>query len=129
MFAEVAVSRRFASVRKMHLAPKRADRSVCQPKLLATLGSDTPPGPTTQSNSNGDFLTFGDKARINGLAHGCLVSASGQEDPAAISAPLSLGVKFRFPETETAAARDSVRMRRLLGGKAEHLWRVIRGGE
>ena len=39
----------------------------------------------------------------------------------AIFGGLSLTAKSRFPETETAEGRDSVRMRRLLRRKAEHL--------
>jgi hypothetical protein len=43
------------------------------------------------------------------------------ETGASGSVGLSLAAKSRFPETETAEGRDSVRMRRLLRRKAEHL--------
>jgi hypothetical protein len=39
--------------------------------------SSSPPSPTTQSQSNGDFPAFSEKPRIGGLASGRLVSVKG----------------------------------------------------
>jgi hypothetical protein len=39
--------------------------------------SSSPPSPTTQSHSNGDFPAFGEDRRIDGLARGRWVSVSG----------------------------------------------------
>jgi len=41
------------------------------------VGGSSPPGPTTQSHSNGDFPAFGEDRRIDVLARGRWVSASG----------------------------------------------------
>jgi hypothetical protein len=54
----------------------------------------------------------------------------------AVSPHLSLAVKSRFPETETAAGRDRFDRRALLGGEAQNLvlarpfgWQIAKTGD
>ena len=79
------------------------------------------PGPPRSPIRTEISRVLANRPEISGPARRRLVSVNGRADPAAISAPLSLAVKFGFPETETATARDLVRMRRLRWRKAEHL--------
>ena len=109
------------------------------------VGGSSPPGPTTtHSRSNGDFLVSGKLPRIGGVVGVAFVSAattlslqgcqsasdraprsaskgSMPKHSRAVSAPLSLPPKFRFPATETLVRRDWVRMRRLLSWEAEQV--------
>src|SRR5262249_53592670 len=76
------------------------------------VGGSNPPGPTTQSSATGDFLNALPKApNWRGSVRRFVPQRPRCYGEAVASARFFLAPKFRFPETETARGRDSVRMR------------------
>ena len=74
------------------------------------VGGSNPPGPTTQSYATGDFLKEYEKPRIGGIRATVRSQRRHRYSRQVVSAHFSLAPKSRFPETETARGRDSVRM-------------------
>src|ERR1700751_3327925 len=66
--------------------------------------------PTTQSYATGDFLKEYEKPRIGGIRATVRSQRRHRYRRQVVSAHFSLAPKSRFPETETARGRDSVRM-------------------
>jgi hypothetical protein len=79
------------------------------------VGGSSPPGPTTQSNTNRDFPWFDEYPRFCG-AQGRLAVSAREEGPLQrqVRGLLSPTAKNRFPGAWEAATRDSVRMRQRL---------------
>jgi hypothetical protein len=65
---------------------------------------------TTQSYATGDFLKEYEKPRIGGIRATVRSQRRHRYSRQVVSAHFSLAPKSRFPETETARGRDSVRM-------------------
>src|ERR1700758_3476198 len=74
------------------------------------VGGSSPLGPTTQSYATGDFLKEYEKPRIGGIRGTVRSQRRHRYSRQVVSAHFSLAPKSRFPETETARGRDSVRM-------------------
>src|SRR6266446_8161766 len=74
------------------------------------VGGSNPPGPTTQSYATGDFLKVYERPRIGGDRCDRSFTETARYSRQVVSAHFSLAPKSRFPETETARGRDSVRM-------------------
>ncbi len=74
------------------------------------VGGSNPPGPTTQSCATGDFLKVYERPRIGGDRCDRSFTETARYSRQVVSAHFSLAPKSRFPETETARRRDSVRM-------------------
>jgi hypothetical protein len=74
------------------------------------VGGSSPSGPTTQSCATGDFLKVYKRPRIGGVRCDRSFSEIESYSRQVVSAHFSLAPKSRFPETETARGRDSVRM-------------------
>src|ERR1700730_18319299 len=74
------------------------------------VGGSSPPEPTTQSYATGDFLKECEKPRIGGIRATVRSQRRHRYSRQVVSAHFSLAPKSRFPETETARGRDSVRM-------------------
>jgi hypothetical protein len=79
--------------------------------LLKLFDFYSPPGPTTQSQSNGDFLAFGENRRIGGLAGGAwslrVVTLASEGDFRTFVS----GLKIPFPGNRDRAKRRLVRVR------------------
>src|SRR5260370_22697367 len=65
---------------------------------------------TTQSYATGDFLKVYERPRIGGIRATVCSQRRHRYSRQVVSAHFSLAPKSRFPETETARRRDSVRM-------------------
>jgi hypothetical protein len=96
-----------------------AERQNPQNSLLCSLlagnlgvetGSIQSASATTQSYATGDFLKECEKPRIGGIRATVRSQRRHRYSRQVVSAHFSLAPKSRFPETETARGRDSVRM-------------------
>ena len=96
-----------------------AERQNPQNSLLFSLlagnsavetGSILAASTTTQSYATGDFLKECEKPRIGGIRATVRSQRRHRYSRQVVSAHFSLAPKSRFPETETARGRDSVRM-------------------
>jgi hypothetical protein len=84
--------------------------SLLSGNLDAEAGLHPTASTTTQSYATGDFLKECEKPRIGGIRATVCSQRRHRYSRHVISAHFSLAPKSRFPETETARGRDSVRM-------------------
>src|SRR5258706_15099203 len=130
------------SYRGLFAAPSSFLRSWKLRKFFATpetlahnglVGGSSPSSPTTQSCATGDFLKVYERPRIGGDRCDRSFTETARYSRQVVSAHFSLPPKSRFPETETARGRDSVRMpvtpkEVRASGAAEATWRACRRG-
>src|SRR5437764_12462024 len=84
--------------------------SLIDRNLAAETRSIRTASTTTQSCATGDFLKVYERPRIGGDRCDRSFSETARYSRQVVSAHFSLAPKSRFPETETARGRDSVRM-------------------
>ena len=81
-------------------------QGILEPETSSHMTATT----TTQSRATGDFLKVYERPRIGGDRCDRSFSETARYSRQVVSAHFSLAPKSRFPETETARGRDSVRM-------------------